>query len=85
MDDADFAGQMVDREIEAVLLRHRAAAGVPGTQIPPGVARECIDCGDPISRRRLESVPGATRCHECQSDLERWERATKRSGNADDA
>jgi DnaK suppressor protein len=26
----------------------------------------CVDCGDPISRRRLEAIPWANRCIACQ-------------------
>ena len=30
----------------------------------------CIECGEPISERRLESYPNATRCVMCQEALE---------------
>jgi DnaK suppressor protein len=29
----------------------------------------CLDCGDPISRRRLEAIPWAIRCIACQEHL----------------
>ena len=32
----------------------------------------CLDCGEPISLKRLEILPWALRCRDCQELLERW-------------
>lgn len=31
----------------------------------------CVDCEDPIALARLETVPGAIRCTECQKEADR--------------
>ena len=33
----------------------------------------CVDCEEPISLKRLETIPWAPRCLRCQELLERWE------------
>ena len=33
--------------------------------------RQCADCGTTIPQRRLEALPGATRCTPCQSATDR--------------
>jgi RNA polymerase-binding transcription factor len=38
--------------------------------IDEGVYGTCIDCGQPISEKRLKSYPNATRCLVCQEILE---------------
>jgi DnaK suppressor protein len=48
------------RAIEAALQR-----------IADGKYGECIDCGNPIPRNRLEVAPEAARCIECQARFER--------------
>lgn len=47
----------------------------------PGVAhsRMCEHCGNPISRKRLEAVPGARRCVDCQRDFDEPVRASDRT------
>ncbi|OPY15626.1 MAG: RNA polymerase-binding transcription factor DksA [Syntrophus sp. PtaB.Bin001] len=37
----------------------------------PGERRRCIDCGEEIGAARLEAVPKAIRCVECQREKER--------------
>ena len=51
------------REIEAALRR-----------MSEGTYGECVDCGQPIARGRLEANPSAARCIDCQ------ERAEARQG-----
>lgn len=34
-------------------------------------ARRCMDCDTPIPADRLQAVPDATRCIDCQRDIER--------------
>jgi DnaK suppressor protein len=45
------------------------------TRIAEGRYGVCIDCEEPISFERLEKVPSAARCHNCQ---ERFEHADPR-------
>jgi len=40
-------------------------------QIQKGEYGLCIDCGDEIDIKRLEQVPGAIRCLECQENEEK--------------
>lgn len=49
-------------EIDAALARLRA-----------GTYGVCLDCGDPIQPRRLEAVPWAARCRDCQEAFDREE------------
>lgn len=40
------------------------------SMIEDGTYGACIDCGQPISEKRLKSYPNATRCLACQEVLE---------------
>lgn len=40
----------------------------------PGRKRICLDCGEEILDRRLQFVPNAVRCRECQELKEKGER-----------
>ena len=46
-------------------LRHAIA------RIDQGEGHQCEDCGEDIPAKRLEAVPGAIRCIECQKDQEK--------------
>ncbi len=46
------------RRIEAALER-----------LDSGQYGSCIECGGTISARRLEAIPWATRCVQCEDDL----------------
>lgn len=72
-DNADIANDQMDYTMNALLARHRQHA----TSLPRGTAaksRDCQDCGDPISAGRLETLPFAKRCTECQADQEAHQR-----------
>lgn len=47
------------REIESALRR-----------IDSGTYGSCVDCGEPISHERLDAVPAAARCLNCQTRME---------------
>jgi DnaK suppressor protein len=49
----------LERDIHAAL--HRIQEGVYGL---------CVDCDEPISPKRLEAVPWASRCLSCQENAE---------------
>ena len=40
-------------------------------RIQNGTFGECVACGDAIGLKRLQAIPSATRCIECQQSLER--------------
>jgi DnaK suppressor protein len=71
---ADFAEQATEAEDDETLDRLGEAARAEIVQIRAALARideggygECVACGEPISAKRLEALPYATRCIECAS------------------
>ena len=48
--------------------------------IDAGTYGMCVDCGQPISEKRLQSYPNATRCIMCQESAE--EQAAKNSSSS---
>ncbi len=69
---ADFADQA--SEASAAFLAERLAARsrtVCAVQVKDPQGRVlCVDCGEPILLARLAVLPGATRCVECQQEIE---------------
>lgn len=70
---ADFEEQAADLEsldsldgIEAAALKEITAIDHALGRIASGTYGICIDCGEPISQKRLESVPTALRCEKCK-------------------
>jgi len=70
---ADFEEQAGDLEsldslggIEAAALKEITAIDRALGRIAKGTYGVCIDCGEPISQKRLESVPTALRCVSCK-------------------
>lgn len=65
----------------AVARSNCPACGEPRLVIRPlsdadedwGMARACESCGKPIARERLELLPTATMCAQCQATAERGE------------
>lgn len=43
--------------------------------MPDGVYGACVECGEPISLKRLETIPWASHCIGCQEFIERHEAA----------
>lgn len=56
------------------LIGNRRNPGLHPEGAGPGRKRICIDCGEDILDRRLQFVPNAVRCRECQELKERRER-----------
>lgn len=54
---------------EEMAARRLAAIPRPGSGEPPA-ARDCADCGAPIAAARLQALPAARTCIECQRELE---------------
>jgi DnaK suppressor protein len=40
-------------------------------RIEDGTFGQCVSCGNPIESKRLQAVPWAARCFQCQEKLER--------------
>lgn len=59
MDHLDHAQALEEREREAAIERHRNRRAAPAA---PRSGRCCVDCGEPIPRKRLAAHPQATRC-----------------------
>lgn len=65
MDNADIATNHQNILNNAALAKlRRQSEKLFSGKIPK--CCECIDCGEPIPQKRLECVPGAVRCIECQ-------------------
>lgn len=70
MDDADRAEERIEmelqRSIDAVVHRPHEEQMIDGDQVL------CTECWSPIPQARLEAVPGASRCVNCQDINERY-------------
>jgi len=75
MDEADHAQDFQARFNADAIARARTSP-VEIRIIGNGI---CIDCGEPIERRRLQVCPDTPRCRQCQSDCEK---AKERRGRA---
>lgn len=67
MDDVDRAGDLMEREMEA-LMALRAARDA---MAPIESADLCVLCGDQISSARQIAMPGCQLCVHCAQDQER--------------
>lgn len=71
IDPLDAAADLTQDALDAALDHERAVADVLfGVPVPP--ARDCVECGLHIPAARLQVVPGAVRCQECQCIYEDW-------------
>ncbi len=74
VDDADLADiALRDAMQRATFSRHQArltAVEEALTRIEEGTYGRCRDCGEEIPLARLEILPFATRCVDCQEDQE---------------
>lgn len=71
---ADFEEQAGDLEnqdslsgMEASALREVRAIGAALNRLKLGTYGVCVDCGEKIPDKRLESVPTALRCMPCEA------------------
>ena len=69
--DQDTAGLASDMELEANYARILEAIDDAFARIDEGTYGRCLDCGTPISPSRLEVLPFALRCVECEAKQER--------------
>ena len=75
--NADFAEQAVEAENDQVLdaLDHSIRAEMEQientlTRMDKGLYGICEGCGKPIAARRLEALPHATRCIQCEEKFQ---------------
>lgn len=74
----DFKDAAAEESMASIGAAQAAHAAVELAQVQAALRRiaegtygECIDCGDPIDLRRLESLPATPYCAPCQSVHER--------------
>lgn len=67
MDSLDQAEHQRQQEMTTILAGIQARVMNMHTSHSSGI---CEDCGKLIPKRRLEVVPGATRCVQCQTAFE---------------
>jgi len=82
-DPIDQVQSMHMREENAAQLGRRSRV-LPEVERPLQAIAEgaydiCIDCEEPISLKRLETIPWASRCIGCQQRLERREAEDRRA------
>jgi RNA polymerase-binding protein DksA len=63
---ADLAVETIQQRVDIVSDIEAALQ-----RIDRGTYGDCIDCGDPIDKKRLAAKPQASRCVECQGHFER--------------
>lgn len=61
----EFLYSLTDNERETLRLVDDALQ-----RIEDGTYEECQNCGDPIGERRLQAIPWAAFCIDCQEELE---------------
>lgn len=77
-DLVDRAQAREEAEREAALERARDRAHEASRETPFEIEgrRVCLECFEPIDRRRLKANPQAVRCLECQTTQERRRRGS---------
>lgn len=70
MDDLDRAQALEESERDAALARATRPRADEAPFESEGV-RVCLDCYEPIARKRLTAQPTAVRCVACQGVIER--------------
>jgi DnaK suppressor protein len=75
--ERDLAIRNVDRE--STLLRQVKTALL---RVHDGTFGTCIDCDGPISPKRLDAVPWASRCIQCQETADREGSDSSEGGEA---
>ncbi|MCI7398454.1 MAG: TraR/DksA family transcriptional regulator [Spirochaetia bacterium] len=74
-DDADIASDTIDRTLFNSLgqadQNRLAMIDRALDRITQGTYGICLECGEPIAETRLEAIPYATFCVECQHEYER--------------
>jgi DnaK suppressor protein len=70
LDTGDYSNAELQQEIDISLVEMRSEAlqriNEALTRLSDGVYGQCAECGDEISRARLEALPFAVRCLDCE-------------------
>jgi DnaK suppressor protein len=82
LDDADLASANTTEQLELSIIesKERQLLEIEDAllRIEEGTFGTCVDCGNPINKKRLELVPKTRRCMLCQTDLERTSKGISR-------
>lgn len=75
--DAAFGRTRAEVEHDLIELSLKELTGIAAARerVHAGTYGECLDCGQPIAKARLQAAPAALRCASCQSQRERLHRA----------
>ena len=79
-DIADRAEELERLEREEALARHAQAAAETEPPFEIEGRRVCLDCFEPLAKRRLKAAPRAVRCVDCQTEHD--DRRGRRRGTA---
>lgn len=86
--EGDVAEISASTGVESILMsRAQTALNIKTAldRIAQGVYGICIECEEPIAVKRLDKIPEASRCVECQARIERLDRRNRFDGVASDA
>jgi DnaK suppressor protein len=82
LDTAEYSDALLQQDIDISLIEMRAEAlrGVVDAlgRLASGDYGYCRECGGEISEKRLEALPFAVRCRECEAVREASERPSRR-------
>ena len=67
----DRASALEQQERDASIARRTVLASAHEAPFEIEGVRVCLDCFEPIAKRRLKALPAAARCVECQTLKER--------------
>lgn len=70
-DILDRASALEQQERDASIARRKVAAATHEAPFEIEGVRMCLDCFEPIAKRRIKALPTAARCVDCQEIHER--------------
>lgn len=70
----DLAQEVEQRQRDEALARFAEAVAATEPQLMIDGVRACLDCFEPLTKKRLEAKPDAVRCVECQALHEEQDR-----------
>jgi DnaK suppressor protein len=76
MDQVDNANEVAQQRNEIAVMAARRKPILPPQEKDAAGCVICLDCGEQIAPARLQAVPNAVRCVECES----WRSAARGGG-----
>lgn len=70
----DLAQELEEKHRAKALARFAEALAVTEPQLSIDGVRVCLDCQEPLTKKRLKAKPDASRCVECQELREKQNR-----------